>query len=251
MASLTDEMVAKASGNAKKALSEVAKMEANRKHKKQEKKNERSAPEEKHRIAKGICLMLGKGVKFTTKNVMKAVREKVLERTGNIKYSERNISIDELLKKGTVRKVESAITGDVMRHFDAECKKAKIKYSAMRDDSEPQNPQYYIFYEGRAADVIIHVMEQAYKAYMKEQEQEQQEQSQQDKNTYDKGNEERENPQEERKAQEKKQDKNTRNNEEERESVRAKLSFFRDRAAELDKEQDVTEKHKSQSEPQR
>lgn len=235
MASLSDEVAAKASENVKKALAEVIKMEENRKHKKQDKPD----PEKKYRVVKGICLMLGKGVKFTTKNVMNAVREKVLERTGNIKYSKRNISIEELLKKGTVRKVESAITGDVMRHFDAECKKAKIKYSAMRDDSEPQNPQYYIFYEGRAADVIVHVMEQAYKSYMEEQEK----QHQQDKNVYDKGDEERENQQEE--------GRNAHSNEDERESVRTKLSFFRDRAAELDKEQDVTEKHKSQPDPQR
>ena len=36
---------------------------------------------------KGICLILGKGVGFTTKNVMNAVKEKALKKTGDIKYS--------------------------------------------------------------------------------------------------------------------------------------------------------------------
>lgn len=166
---------------------------------------------------KGICLMLGKGVNFTTENVMNAINEKVLQKTGDIRFSRRNVSIDELSKSGFVKKIDDAVTADVMRHFDKACKDAGVKYSAMKDEREPHNPQYYIFYEGKTADVILHVMQEAYKDYMAEQEQK--------SKGLDKGNT--------------------------RESVRAKFAFFRDRAAARDRESETVEKHRTHTEPQR
>ncbi len=165
---------------------------------------------------KGICLILGKGVGFTTKNVMNAVKEKALKETGDIKYSRRNINIKQLSQSGTVKKIDDTITGDVMRHFDAACKQHGVKYSAMKDTKDQQNPQYYVFYEGRSADLILHVMEQAYKEFISEQQ---------------KGKEI---------AKEKAP-----------ESLRAKLAFFRDRVAALDRDDAAVEKHHAHSEPQR
>lgn len=165
---------------------------------------------------KGICLILGKGVGFTTKSVMNAVKEKALKETGDIKYSRRNINIKQLSQSGTVKKIDDAITSDVMRHFDAACKQYGVKYSAMKDTKDQQNPQYYVFYEGRSADLILHVMEQAYKEYISEQQ---------------KGKDI---------AKEKAP-----------ESLRAKLSFFRDRVAALDRDDAAVEKHRTQPEPQR
>ena len=133
---------------------------------------------------KGICLMLGKGVNFTTENVMNAINEKVLQKTGDIRFSRRN---------------------------------AGVKYSAMKDEREPQYPQYYIFYEGKTADVILHVMQEAYKGYMAEQE-------------HKAKNPDRSNT---------------------REGIRAKLAFFRDRAAARDRESEAVEKHRMHTEPQR
>lgn len=169
------------------------------------------------KVLKGICLMLGKGVNFTTENVMNAINEKVLQKTGDIRFSRRNVSIDELSKSGFVKKIDDAVTADVMRHFDKACKDAGVKYSAMKDEREPQNPQYYIFYEGKTADVILHVMQEAYKGYMDEQEQK--------AKGLDKGNT--------------------------REGIRAKLAFFRDRVAARDRESETVEKHRMHTEPQR
>lgn len=169
------------------------------------------------RVLKGICLMLGKGVNFTTENVMNAINEKVLQKTGDIRFSRRNVSINELSKSGFVKKIDDAVTADVMRHFDKACKDASVKYSAMKDEREPQNPQYYIFYEGKTADVILHVMQEAYKGYMDEQEQK--------AKGLDKGNT--------------------------REGIRAKLAFFRDRVAARDRESETVEKHRMHTEPQR
>ena len=165
---------------------------------------------------KGICLILGKGVGFTTKNVMNAVKEQALKKTGDIKYSRRNINIKQLSQSGTVKKIDDAITGDVMRHFDAACKQHGVKYCAMKDTKDQQNPQYYVFYEGRSADLILHVMEQAYKEYISEQQ---------------KGKDI---------AKEKAP-----------EGLRAKLSCFRDRVAALDRDDAAVEKHRTQPEPQR
>lgn len=165
---------------------------------------------------KGICLILGKGVGFTTKNVMNAVKEKALKETGDIKYSRRNINIKQLSQSGTVKKIDDTITGDVMRHFDAACKQHGVKYSAMKDTKDQQNPQYYVFYEGRSADLILHVMEQAYKEFISEQQ---------------KGKDI---------AKEKAP-----------KSLRAKLAFFRDRVAALDRDDAAVEKHRAHSEPQR
>lgn len=162
---------------------------------------------------KGICLILGKGVSFTTENVMKAVNEKALKETGDIKYSRRNVSIEQLSKSGTVKKIEDAITSDVMRHFDAACKEYGVKYSAMKDTKDSE-PQYYVFYEGRSAELVLHAMEQGYKNYMSEQ-----------------------------KQIEKIVEKDP--------GIRAKLAFFRDRVAALDRESEAVEKHRSHSEPQR
>ena len=167
---------------------------------------------------KGICLILGKGVGFTTENVMKAVNEKALKKTGDIKYSRRNINIKQLSKSGTVKRIDDTITGDVMRHFDAACKEHGVKYSAMKDTKDKQNPKYYVFYEGKSADLILHVMEKAYKSYISEQEQQKA-----------KGIGKEKAP----------------------ESIRAKLAFFRDRVAARDRENAAVEKNRTQSEPQR
>lgn len=175
------------------------------------------------KMLKGICLIMGKGVNFTTENVMKAVKEKALQKTGDIKYSRRNVSIAELSKSGYVKRVDEKVTADVMKHFDAECKAAGVKYSAMKDEKDPQNPQYYIFYEGKTTDVILHVMQEAYKDFMSEQEKK-------------------------ARGRDLGQDSEKKSS---RESIRAKLAFFRDRVAAGSKEQDTLEKHHAHPEPQR
>lgn len=174
-------------------------------------------PKAVKKAANGICLILGKGSQFTTEKVMKTIRNKAFKKTGDIRYSEQNISIAELMAKGTVKKIDEAVTADVMRYFDRSCKENRVKYCAMKDEHEAQDPQYYIFYEGKTADVILHVMQEAYKDYMADQE---------------------------------KKDKGT-DHEKEDESIRAKLSFFRDRAADLGGDAAAIEKPLSHQAPQR
>ena len=105
-----------------------------------------------------------------------------------------------------------------MQHFDKYSKKYKIKYSAMKDERNPDNPSYMVFFEGKNSDMILHMIQEAYKDYMEA---------------------------------EKSGKKESRQPEQPRESVKAKLAFFRDRVAARDREQDVLEKHHSHSDIQR
>ena len=114
-----------------------------------------------------------------------------------------------------------------MQHFDAQCKKYGVKYSAMLDERNPDKTAYMVFFEGKDSNLILHVMEEAYKDYIKAAE-----------------NNEK-NPTEKSKG--KKAEKSP----QKRESVKAKLAFFRDRVAARDREQDVKEKHHNHSDIQR
>lgn len=185
---------------------------------------------------KGICLLLGKGVGFSEANVMKAVKAVAFKKTGDIKFSNANIDISKLRKSGHVYRVEENILAEVMGGFDAQCKKHGIKYSAMKDtrgEGKPDyKPSYMVFFEGRDSDMILSVLQEAYKDYAEKQEQE----KGQDKT-------------EEKKGRWRKTDKTV--NPEKRESVKAKLAFFRDRVAARDAERDDVEKHHQRSDIQR
>lgn len=150
-------------------------------------------------VIKGICLLILDGGAFTTENVMKAVKNVAFKKTGDIKYSKNNIDIAKLRESGNVHKIDSTITDEVMHHFDEQCKKYGIKYSAMQDDHNPDKPAYMIFFEGKDSDMIFHVLQESYKDYM-------------DVKKSDK-----------RKGRVKQ---NARNEQKERESVKSKLAFF-------------------------
>lgn len=177
---------------------------------------------------RGICLVLGKGTAFTTDNVMKAVRGLAYKTTKNLEFSNQNIDMAKLQKQGSVTKIDENITEDVMKYFNKHCKKFKIKYSAMKDESDPERPNYMVFYNGKSAEIILAAMQAAYKDYMedKTKEKEGQEQEKTGKKKKQKKNPKRE------KSQEK---------EENRESVMARLAFFRDRVSDRD-EREVKEK---------
>ena len=189
---------------------------------------------------KGICLILDKGTEFTTHNVMKAVKDLAYNKTGNIEFSNQNIDMVQLQQSGKVSKIDENITADVMKHFNAQCKRFGVKYSAMKDESDPENPSYMIFYNGKSGEIILQVMKEAYKDYMESQKQaEQPEQEQKKKNQKKKktfwgkwGKQKQEEPQK-------------------RESVRAKLAFFRDRVANREKDRDVLEKNVRHADLQR
>ncbi len=194
---------------------------------------------------KGICLILGKGVQFTESSVMNAVRAVAFKKTGDIKYSKNNIDISKLRKSGHVYKVEDHLLAEVMGCFDEQCKKYGIKYSAMKDtrgEGKPDyQPSYMIFFEGRDSDMILSVLQEAWKDYDEKQKQ-------------DKEAEERKENQTEEQAKKgwRKNNNKTKDNEpEKRESVKAKLAFFRDRVAARDKERDVMEKHHQHTDIQR
>lgn len=152
---------------------------------------------------KGICLII-KGSCFTTDAVMKSI-------TGNIKYSHQNISISKLMKSGTVRAIDENITADVMQYFDKHCKKFHVKYTAMKDTRDPNNPVYMVFYEGKQMEVIKKVIQEASKDYMKAQKESAEKQEGKGK--------EKENGEKPK-----------------RESVKAKLAFFRNRVGAVRKD---------------
>ena len=111
---------------------------------------------------KGICLILGKGIKFTEKNVMAAVKEVAFLSTKNIKYSSSNIEINKFQKNPDVKAVNEAVTADVMKHFDKHCKKCGVKYAAVHNSKEDT---YTIFFEGKKSEIILKVMQDAFKDY--------------------------------------------------------------------------------------
>lgn len=189
------------------------------------------------RAVKGICLLLGKGVIFSEDAVMKAVKAVAFKKTGDIKFSRTNIDIAKLRESGHVYRVEDNITADVMSCFDKQCKKHGIKYSAMKDTrgegEEGYKPSYMVFFEGRDSDSILSALKETYKDY----EERQKTEKEQDQSEKRKGSRKR------------KKDKSI--NPENRESVKAKLAFFRDRVATRDAERNAVEKQHSRSDIQR
>lgn len=186
------------------------------------------------RTIKGICLILDKGTEFTTHNVMKAVKDLAYNKTGNIEFSNQNIDMVQLQQSGKVSKIDENITADVMKHFNAQCKRFGVKYSAMKDERDPENPSYMIFYNGKSGEIILQVMKEAYKDYMESQkqaEQPEQEQKKEKKGAFW-GKQKQEEPQK-------------------RESVRAKLAFFRDRVADREADREALEKNVRHADRQR
>lgn len=172
-------------------------------------------------VVKGICLLLMKSADFSVATVMQAVRNVALKQTGDIKYSKNNIDITKLRESGHVYKMDDSITAEVMGAFDNQCKKYGIKYSAMvdtRDEGKPDyKPSYMIFFEGKDDTLIINAITQAYLDYEKHQKVDVRQRL--------------------GKENDQKQD-----DPKQRESVKAKLAFFRDRVTARDAERDAVEK---------
>lgn len=235
MSSITDELIGKAPGGAKK----TAELTLRASKKISEKASD---------AVKGICLVLVTGTEFTADAVMKAVKKSAFKRTGDIKFSEKNIDIGELRKSGRVYQVEENILQDTMKYFDQQCKKHGVKYSAMkdtRDEGKPgYKPSYMVFFEGKDTDLIMNVLREAYKDYAEEQ-----------KKAKEAQNNEKENGRINEKQYEGKKHNKRRGTQSERpqkrESVKAKLAFFRNRVAAREQERDVTVRHQQRSDIQR
>ncbi|MCM1427836.1 MAG: PcfB family protein [Eubacterium sp.] len=164
MGSLSDEMMAKAiSSDSAKAVQTALKTAQGA---------AKEALKVGEKAVKGICLLILDGSAFTTENVMKAVRYAAFKSSGDVKYSKNNIDIEVLQKSGKVKKIEENIVADVMKYFDEQCKKHGVKYSAMKDERNPDKPAYMVFFEGKNSDLIYSVLQESYKDYMHAQEQE-------------------------------------------------------------------------------
>ena len=157
MANLSDEITSKAINDGTKAAKESLKAAQ---------KVTSEALKAGETAVKGICLLILDGGAFTTENVMKAVKSVAFKTTGDLKYSKNNIDITALQKSGRVYKLDENVTADVMKHFDAQCKKYGVKYAAMKDERNPDKPAYMVFFEGKKSEMILHVMQEAYKDYM-------------------------------------------------------------------------------------
>lgn len=187
-------------------------------------------------VVKGICLLLMRSAEFSEAAVMQAVKNVALKRTGDIKYSKNNIDIAKLRESGHVYKVEDNILAEAMGSFDKQCKKYGIKYSAMidtRDEGKPDyKPSYMIFFEGKDDNLILSALAETYKDYEKQQKA---------KEAWEN------NPQKEKTNRQRgtKQDR-AEEDTEKRESVKARLTFFRDRVTARDAERDAIEKQHQQ-----
>lgn len=116
---------------------------------------------------KGICLIV-KANKLTAKTVMAAVKHCLYEKTGDIGYSNRNISMRALKKSGKVSIMPEGVTQDVMQYFDKYCKQYGIKYSAMLDQRNPGSPQYMVFFQSDHADLIMKALQEGYKDFSRD-----------------------------------------------------------------------------------
>ena len=230
MPSITDDLMGRTPEGAKKAAETSAKAL----------KGVKSGMKEAGEAVKGICLLLINGSEFTADAVMNAVRKVAFRKTGDIKFSKNNIDISELKKSGHVYQVEENVLQEAMKYFDKYCKERGVKYSAMKDtrgEGKPDyKPSYMVFFEGKDADLILGVLKDAYKDYAEEQ------QTSKDAEKSDRESKEKKNNKRQKKDQKQP---------EKRESVKAKLAFFRDRVAARDKERDVIEKHHQHSDIQR
>lgn len=231
MSSITDELMGKTPEAAKKTV--VTTLKAM--------KGVRSGIKEAGSAVKGICILLMKGTDFTTDSVMRAVHDVAFRRTGDIKYSKNNIDISKLRKSGHVYPMEENILQETMKYFDQQCKKYGIKYSAMKDtrgeDKLDYKPSYMVFFEGRDTDLIMQALQEAYKDYAEEQQHDKSERKEEQKDQHDKRkdgklNENAKKP-------------------EQRESVKAKLAFFRDRVTDREQKRDAIEKHHQHTDIQR
>lgn len=178
---------------------------------------------------KGICLILASGTEFTTDNVMSAVRQVAFNKTGNFEYSGQNVDMVELKKSGSVKTIDENITADVMQYFDKYCKMFDVKYNAVLNERDPNNPTYMIFFNGKEDKIIEKVLKESYADYLQAQKNKGQEKGKNEKTHKSK----------------------SRNRNSEKESVRAKLAFFRNRVANRDKEQGDVERRHQRSERQR
>lgn len=180
-------------------------------------------------VVKGICLFLIKS-DFSESAVMQAVKAVAYKKTGDIKFAKQNIDIEKLRQTGHVYKVEDNVVADVMKAFDKQCKKHGVKYSAMVDtrgeDKPDYKPSYMVFFEGKDDTLIINALTEAYKDYAEQQKKEVEKGVPQKKKGLFRGKKEQ-----------------TSADPGQRESVKAKLAFFRDRVAARDKERDAVEKH--------
>ncbi len=217
--SITDEIMGKAPDNLAKASDLTLKAA-------QEAKKDVTG------VVKGICLLLIKS-DFSESAVMLAVKKVAFKATGDIKYSKQNIDIEKLRKSGHVYKVEDNVTADVMKGFDKQCKKYGVKYSAMidtREEGKPDyKPSYMIFFEGKDDLMIMEALTEACREYEKQQ---RAKEAGKDTSQNEKG-----------KRQNRREKDQEQDNPKQRESVKAKLAFFRDRVTARDKERDAVEKH--------
>lgn len=99
----------------------------------------------------------------------------------------------------------------------------------MKDTREQDKPSYMVFFEGKDTNLIMQALREAYKDYAEEQQR-----------TKDA---EKDKPQKEEKEKSESSPK--------RESVKAKLAFFRDRVTARDQERDAVEKHHQHTDIQR
>lgn len=159
-------------------------------------------------VGKGIELIIN-GTVLSENTIMNALDKKV-ENTGDISFSYVNVTMEELQKSGKVERIDEPVLNEAMRYFDKYCREYGVKYSAIKvtqDAEKNAEDKFIIFFEGKNDKVIEHIIRQAIADWQKAQQNS------------------KENGKEKNADTEKGETK-------ERQSVLAKLAFFRDRVKE-------------------
>lgn len=122
--------------------------------------------------SKGIALILNSTV-LSDESIMKALDKKI-EKTGDLKYSYANVSIEELQKSGKVEKVDELLLQEAMHYFDKYCREFGVKYSALKTtqvEDGKEKTGYMIFFESKNNKLILEIMKKAVSDWNKDQEQ--------------------------------------------------------------------------------
>lgn len=166
----------------------------------------------------GVAIVL-KIKSFTLDNVTKGIEDLMFKKTLGDAFMPQMVSMKELKEKGKLESVDEGITKEVMHYFDKYCQDYKIHYSAAINHMEDP-PKYVLFMNSDDTNMIMSALKRGVQDYEADRKKGITWESKQ-KNLSE-----------------------AINDEAKRESVEAKLSFFRDRIKNDDVGRDAVEKAK-------
>ncbi|MBE5846743.1 MAG: DUF3801 domain-containing protein [Lachnospiraceae bacterium] len=202
------------------------------------------------KLFKGIALKLKSGEELTQENIIKSVKEMLNKVDSGVDFSVHNVDIKDLIKDGNVTAVPDQLTKEQMKYFDKYCKQYGIHYAALKNGTG-KDATYTLFFKSGNADLIFEALKRGVADYEKDQQKKQEKTNakEQKKTSREQKKQEKEQKKAMKQARKQKTKEKAASKAEERESVRAKLAFFRDRVERNEKmKQPAKEKLKNKNE---